>query len=61
MQFPQELHLQETKHILCYLRQYSDLGLFFAKGEENRLHGYIDIDYGQDVDDTIPIGVTTFF
>ena len=62
MQTPQVLHLQATKHILCYMCQYLDLGLFFPKGEETHLHhGYMDTDYGQDVDDKISVGAYIFF
>ena len=61
MQHPQEAHLQAAKHILRYVRRYPDLGLFFKQGEENRLHGYTDADYGQDVDDRISVGAYIFF
>jgi hypothetical protein len=37
------------------------LGLFFKQGEENRLHGYTDADYGQDIDDRVSIGAYIFF
>ena len=46
MQNPQEAHLQAAKHILRYVRRYPDLGLFLKQGEENRLCGYTDADYG---------------
>jgi hypothetical protein len=61
MQNPQEAHLQAAKHILRYLRRYPGLGLFFKQGEENRLHGYTDADYGQDIDDKISVGAYIFF
>ena len=61
MQHPQEAHLQAPKHILHYVRRYPDLGLFFKQGEENRLHGYTDTDYGQDIDDRISVGAYIFF
>ena len=61
MQNPQEAHLQAAKHVLRHVRRYPDLGLFFKSGEENRLHGYTDADYGQDVDDRISIGAYIFF
>ena len=61
MQTPQVLHLQTTKHILHYLCRYPDLGLFFAKGEENHLHGYMDVDYGQDVDNRTFVHAYIFF
>jgi transposase InsO family protein len=61
MQNPQEAHLQAAKHILRYVRRYPDLGLFFKQGEENRLHGYTDADYGQDIDDRISVGAYIFF
>ena len=61
MQNPQEAHLQAAKHILRYVRRYPDLGLFFQQGEENRLCGYTDADYGQDVDDRISVGAYIFF
>lgn len=57
MQNPQEAHLQATKDIL----RYTDLGLFFKKGEENRLHGYTDVDYGQDTDDMNFVSAYIFF
>ena len=46
VQNPQETHLQAAKHILHYVRRYPDSSLFFKPGEENRLHGYTDADYG---------------
>jgi hypothetical protein len=61
MQNPQEAHLQAAKHILRYVRRYPDLGLFFQQGEENRLCGYTDADYGQDIDDRISVGAYIFF
>jgi hypothetical protein len=61
MQNPQEAHLQAAKHVLRYVRRYPDLGLFFKQGEDNRLHGYTDADYGQDVDDKISVGAYIFF
>ena len=61
MQQPKEVHLQAAKHILRYVRRYPDLGLFFKQGEENRLHGYTDADYGQDIDDRISVGAYIFF
>lgn len=57
----QKTYLQTAKHILRYVRRYLDLGLFFEPGEQNRLHGYTDIDYGQDIDDKISVGVYIFF
>ena len=61
MQNPQESHLQAAKHILRYIRRYPDFGLFFQQGEENRLCGYTDADYGQDIDDRISVGAYIFF
>ena len=61
MHNPQEAHLQAAKHILRYVRRYPDFGLFFKQGEETRLHGYTDADYGQDIDDRISVGAYTFF
>jgi hypothetical protein len=61
MQNPQEAHLQAAKHILRYVRRYPDLGLFFKQGEENRLCGYTDADYGQDIDDRISVGAYIFY
>ena len=61
MQEPQEAHLQAAKHVLRYVRRYPDLGLFFKQGEENRLHGYTDANYGQDIDDRISVGAYIFF
>ena len=61
MQTPQEGYLRATKHVLCYVHRYPDLGLFFKPGEENRLHGYTDADYGEDVDDRISVGAYIFF
>jgi hypothetical protein len=61
MHNPQEAHLQAAKHVLRYMRRYPDFGLFFKQGEDNRLHGYTDADYGQDVDDRIYVGAYIFF
>ena len=61
MQDPQEAHLQAAKHILRYVRRYPALGLFFKQGEENRLCGYTDADYGQDIDDRISVGAYIFY
>ena len=61
MHNPQETHFQTAKHILRYVHRYPDLGLFFKQAEENCLHGYTDIDYGQDVDDRILVGAYILF
>lgn len=61
MQNPQEAHLQVAKHILRCIRKFPGLGLFFKEGEENRLQGYTDVDYGQDIDDRISVGAYIFF
>lgn len=61
MQNRQVTHLQAAKHNLRYLRRYPDLGLFFAQGEENLLHGYTDVDYKQDVDDKFSVRAYIFF
>ena len=61
MQNPQLAHLQAAKHILRYIRRHPDLGLSYQQGEENRLNGYTDADYGQDIDDRASVGAYIFF
>lgn len=59
MQNLQETHLQAVKHNLRYLCWHLNLGWFFAQGEENRLHGHTNVDYGRD--DRISVGAHIFF
>lgn len=61
MQNLQEIRSQFVKHIVRFLRRYPYLELLFEQGEENCLHGYIDANYNQVVDDKISIGGYIFF
>lgn len=42
---PTICHWNGVKHIFCYLRGHSDLGLFFLYHVDNRLIGYADVGY----------------
>ncbi|XP_049405413.1 secreted RxLR effector protein 161-like [Solanum stenotomum] len=42
---PKESHLQAVKRILRYLKGTTDLGLWYPKGSNFELVGYVDADY----------------
>jgi hypothetical protein len=43
---PRESHLKVTKRILRYLKGTHDVGLWYPKGSNFELIGYLDSDYG---------------
>jgi hypothetical protein len=43
---PRESHLKATKRILIYFKGTHDIGLWFPKGSNFELIGYLDSDYG---------------
>jgi hypothetical protein len=45
LQAPEEPRMELVMGILNYVRRYPSIGLYFAKGEENRLQGFLDADY----------------
>ncbi|XP_049391504.1 secreted RxLR effector protein 161-like [Solanum stenotomum] len=50
MQNPKKSHLDGVRRILRYVKSTIDYGLFYKKGEECKLIGYCDSDYGRDHD-----------
>lgn len=51
MDCPTELHFQEAKRILRYLKGTIDFGVFYKKGGSEELIAYTDSDYARDLDD----------
>ncbi|XP_015163798.1 uncharacterized mitochondrial protein AtMg00810-like [Solanum tuberosum] len=50
MQNPKKSHLDGVHRILRYVKSTIDYGMLFKKGEECKLIGYCDSDYGRDHD-----------
>ncbi|WKA06751.1 hypothetical protein VitviT2T_024636 [Vitis vinifera] len=48
---PTELHLQIAKRVLRYLRGTTNLGIFYKKGENDKLVSFTDSDYVGDLED----------
>lgn len=48
---PQEQHLIAAKKILRYLKGTQDFGIFYRKGVQGQLTGYVDSDFAGDPDD----------
>ncbi|XP_049372648.1 uncharacterized mitochondrial protein AtMg00810-like [Solanum verrucosum] len=48
MQNPKKSHLDGVRRILRYVKSTIDYGLLYKKGEECKLIGYCDSDYGRD-------------
>jgi hypothetical protein len=42
---PREIHLKVTKRILRYLKHTPNIGLWYPKGAQFELIGYLDLDY----------------
>ena len=42
---PTRRHWNGIKHILCYLRETTDLRLFYPNGSKPQLVGYVDVGY----------------
>ena len=42
---PQEPHMDAVKHILCYVKQIVDYGLFYHSDDLPAAHGFIDADW----------------
>jgi hypothetical protein len=59
---PREVHLKATKRILRYLKHTSNIGLWYHKGAQFELIGYLDSDYvGCKVDRKSTSGCCQFF
>ncbi|KAG6475254.1 hypothetical protein ZIOFF_064472 [Zingiber officinale] len=51
MQEPWKPHFEEAKNILKYVNSTLNLGLFYKKGVEFSLQGFVDTDFSGDLDD----------
>ncbi|KAM1920512.1 hypothetical protein ACFX15_024298 [Malus domestica] len=51
MEHPTESHLMAAKRILRYVKGTTSFGVFYRKGEDEKLFGYTDSDYARDQDD----------
>ncbi|KAM1493017.1 hypothetical protein ACFX10_024846 [Malus domestica] len=51
MERPTESHLMAAKRILRYVKGTASFGVFYRKGEDEKLFGYTDSDYARDQDD----------
>jgi hypothetical protein len=51
MERPTELHQQAVKRVLCYIKGTTELGIFYKRGEEEKLVAYSDSDYTGDTED----------
>ncbi|KAJ8628309.1 hypothetical protein MRB53_021616 [Persea americana] len=67
MEIPKESHWVAAKRILRYIKGTMDLGLFYDYGNESKLYGYSDSDWGSDQDErkstigyVFYLGSTTF-
>ncbi|WJZ92844.1 hypothetical protein VitviT2T_011819 [Vitis vinifera] len=45
---PTQRHWNDIKHILCYLRRTTDMGLFYSRESKQQLLGYADVGYFSD-------------
>ena len=45
---PTRRHWNSVKHILCYLRGTTDMGLFYSRESKQQLLGYVDAGYLSD-------------
>lgn len=60
LQAPEEPRMELVMGILHYIRYYPSIGLYFAKGEENHLQGFLDANYAQDANNIISRGAYLF-
>jgi len=51
MERPTELHQQVVKRVLRYIKGTTELGIFYKRGEEEKLVAYLDSDYAGDSED----------
>ncbi|XP_016755287.1 uncharacterized mitochondrial protein AtMg00810-like [Gossypium hirsutum] len=51
MEKPKQDHLIAAKRILRYIKGMMDEGLFYTNSQSSKLIGYLDSDYGGDLDD----------
>ena len=45
---PTRRHWNDIKHILCYLRETTNMGLFYSRESNLQLLGYVDVEYLSD-------------
>ena len=55
MHTPQQAHLDAAQGMVNYFQKFPYLDLWFSKGENNQLVGFLDIDYASDMDNRISI------
>lgn len=51
MEMPRESHWQAVKRVLRYAKGTLNFGLFYAYGENSKLMGYSDSDWGRDLEE----------
>ena len=51
MHYPQVDHWNATLHLLSYLTKNPSLGLWYPKGEESTIQGFLDANYAGNLDD----------
>jgi len=51
MQSPSDIHFAAAKRVLRYLRGTVQLGIWFRPVEEGALLGFVDSDWGGNIDD----------
>ena len=49
MQNPKKSHLKAAMHVLRYIKGTIDFGIFYEKGLDTSVIGYIDADWGNDM------------
>ncbi len=57
---PQVLHLEATKRVIWYLKGTIDYGIFFWKGRQEKLEGFIDVDWASDQETKDPLLIIYF-
>ena len=60
MHVPLELHYNAAIVILQYLRRFPSLGLWYPAGKELILRGFLDSNYGGDMDERMSTGAYIF-
>ncbi|KAJ4980163.1 hypothetical protein NE237_010943 [Protea cynaroides] len=51
MEAPTATYWKMTKRILCYIKGTVNFGLFYSSSNDSKLVGYINSDWGRDLDD----------
>jgi hypothetical protein len=51
MSVSKKTHLKGAHHILKYLKGPQDYEIFYNCGDENKIHGFIDVDWAKDNDE----------